>query len=360
MNAHITVIAEAGVNHNGDPALALKLVDAAADAGADAVKFQTFNTESLATPAAPKAAYQQRAVGGSEGQFSMLKRLELSKEAHWTILERCRTRGIRFLSTPFDVGSLVFLANDMSVDTIKIGSGNLTDAPLLLAAGRTRLPVILSTGMATLAEVERALGVLAFGYSAPENARPSADEFAHAFASIRGHESLASKVTLLHCTSEYPAQTADANLRAMETMHRAFALPVGLSDHTPGTVAAIAAVALGATVIEKHLTLDRAMPGPDHAASLDPTQFAALTVAVRDAELALGDGKKRPAESESKNKIAARKSLVARQTIAKGDVFTAENLGVLRPGNGVSAIEYFDWIGRKAKRDYALGEVLTP
>jgi N-acetylneuraminate synthase len=359
VNPRVTLIAEAGVNHNGDPALALKLVDAAADAGADAVKFQTFHAKTLASARAPKADYQKQATGAAEGQLAMLKRLELSTEAHRAAQARAKARNIRFLSAPFDVGSLAFLAGEMKVDCLKIGSGNLTDAPLLLAAGRTGLPVILSTGMATLAEVERALGVLAFGYAAAKDAKPSRDEFARAFTSAHGRDSLAGKVTLLHCTSEYPARAADANLRAMETLRRAFALPVGLSDHTPGIVTAIAAVALGATIVEKHLTLDRAMSGPDHAASLDPAQFAALTAAVREAASALGDGQKRPTAGESKNKIAARKSLVARCPIAKGEAFTPDNLGTARPGDGVPAMEYFDWLGRAAARDYAAGEVLA-
>ncbi len=360
MSARVIVIAEAGVNHNGDPALALKLVDAAADAGADIVKFQTFRAEALASPTAPKAAYQIQATGTDESQFAMLKRLQLSRDAHRAIQARAKARGIRFLSTPFDTESLAFLATDLKLDAIKIGSGNLTDAPLLLTAARTGLPVILSTGMATLADVEDALGVLAFGYAAATDAKPARAEFAKAFASESGRAALARNVTLLHCTTEYPAPAAEANLRAMETVRRAFALPVGLSDHTPGIVTAVAAVALGAAMIEKHLTLDRALPGPDHAASLDPVQFAALVAAVREAESALGDGEKRPRPSEIKNRAVARKSLVARRAIAKGEAFTSENLGAIRPGDGVSAMDYFDWLGRAAKRDYTVGEVLVP
>ena len=248
----------------------------------------------------------------------------------------------------------------MKVTAIKIGSGNLTDAPLLLGAARSGLPVVLSTGMGTLAEIEAALGVLAFGYAAGPDERPSRAAFRQAFASEAGRAAIGGKVTLLHCTTEYPAPAAEANLRAMETMRGTFGLPVGLSDHTPGIAIAIAAVALGAVAIEKHLTLDRAMIGPDHAASLEPDQFAALVAAVRAVESALGDGEKRPQPSEIKNRPIARKSLVALRAIAKGETFDARNLGTLRPGDGVSAMEYFDWLGRAAERNYAAGETLTP
>ena len=354
------IIAEAGVNHNGDPALALRLVDAAADAGTDAVKFQTFRAAALAGTATPKADYQIQTTGAGESQLAMLKRLELSPEAHRAASARCRARGIRFLSTPFDLKSLHFLVEEMKVEAIKIGSGNLTDAPLLLAAGRSGLPVILSTGMATLADIEDALGVLAFGYAADSTERPSQEAFRKAFAAKAGRDALKTKVTLLHCTTEYPAPAAEANLRAMETMRRAFALPIGLSDHTAGNAVAVAAVALGAVMIEKHLTLDRALPGPDHAASLDPLEFKALVRAVREVESALGDGEKKPTPSEIKNMAAARKSLFAQRAIAKGTILTEDNLSVLRPGTGVSASEYFDRLGQHATRDYAQGEALDP
>lgn len=358
MSARVLIIAEAGVNHNGDPALAMKLVDAAADAGADVVKFQTFDAAALASPFAPKAEYQKRTTGATENQLTMLKKLELSADTHRALQARAKTRGVRFLSTPFDLKSLAFLVDDLKLDAIKIGSGSLTDAPLLLAAGRTNLPVILSTGMATMAEVEDALGALAFGYAAAADVGPSRAGFARALASTGGRDALARKVTLLHCTSEYPAPVTEANLRAMDALRCAFGLPVGLSDHTPGFLTAVAAVALGATAIEKHLTLDRAMSGPDHAASLDPAQFAALTAAVRETESALGDGDKRPQPGEARNAAVARKSLIARRAIAKGEPFTSENLGAARPGDGVSAMDYFDWLGRTAGRDYAEGEIL--
>lgn len=360
MSGHVTVIAEAGVNHNGDPALALKLVDAAADAGADAVKFQTFRAEALAAAAAPKAAYQAEATGASESQLDMLRRLELSPEAHRAVAAHSRARNISFMSTPFDLESLRFLVEEMNVETIKIGSGDLTNAPLLVAAARARRGVILSTGMGTLGDVEAALGALAFGLTASMDARPTCAAFAQAFSTDAGRAALRTKITLLHCTTEYPAPIAETNLRAMATMRRAFALPVGFSDHTPGLTATIAAVALGATVIEKHLTLDRTMPGPDHAASLEPKDFALLVAAVHTTESALGNGEKKPTPGEIKNMAAARKSLFARVPIAKGEILTESNLAVLRPGIGISAMDYFDWLGKTAMRVYAPGEALDP
>jgi len=355
----VFVIAEAGVNHNGQVDMALRLVDAAAAAGADAVKFQTFRAEALAAPGAPMAAYQNRTMGNDESQLAMLRALELSTDAHRAVVERCCQRQIRFLSTPFDLGSLDFLVRDLAVDRLKIGSGDLTNAPLLLAASRSGLPIILSTGMATMEEIAAALGILAFGYISDRGWQPSRPAFSEAFASPAGTRVLKEKVTLLHCTTEYPAPPEEANLRALLSLRQAFDLAVGFSDHTAGIAVATAAVALGAVTIEKHLTLDRSLKGPDHAASLEPGEFKALVDAVRTIEVALGDGEKRPAPSEIKNKVVARKSLVARTRIAKGERFTAENLGTLRPGNGVSALDYFDWLDRPANRDYAPGEAIS-
>lgn len=355
----VFVIAEAGVNHNGDVQLGLELVDAAAATGADAVKFQTFRASALVTPAAPKAAYQERQTGSDGSQLDLLRRLELSFDAHKTLLARCRERGISFLSTPFDLQSLAFLVKELQVERLKIGSGDLTNAPLLLAAGRSGRPVILSTGMATIDEIERALAVLAFGYAGGATEHAGQAAFDDAFASRAGRDALAANVTLLHCTTEYPAPVAEANLRAMGTMRHRFGLPVGLSDHTEGIAVATAAVALGATVIEKHLTLDRAMPGPDHAASLEPREFRALVDAVRTVEVALGTGEKIPSPSEFKNRVVARKSLVTQRAVAKGEMFNCDNLGTLRPGDGIPALEYFDWLGRAASRDFAAGEKVS-
>jgi N-acetylneuraminate synthase len=353
----VLVIAEAGVNHNGSLDLAIQLVDAAADAGANAVKFQTFRADALATVRAPKAEYQRRTTVSSETQHGMLERLELSEEAHKRLIEHCAKVGIEFMSTPFDLGSVSLLLR-LGVRRIKIGSGDLTNAPLLLSVAQSNLPVILSTGMATLQDVESSLGVLAFGMLGGEN--PSRMAFAQAWSSTEGRNVVSSRVTLLHCTTEYPAPIGEVNLRAMSTMRDAFGLEVGYSDHTEGITVAIVAVALGATVIEKHLTLDRGLPGPDHAASLEPPQFAALVGAVRDARRALGSSEKSVTTSEARNIVVARKSLVALRPIAEGELFTPENLGAKRPGDGVSPIEYWEWLGRPSPRAFAPNDLILP
>ncbi len=345
------IIAEAGVNHNGSRELALRLVDAAADAGADVVKFQAFRAAALATASAPKAEYQLQTTGSEQDQLEMLRRLELGEGDFHAIQRHCRERGIRFLATPFDEQSLDDLVDKHDVEAIKLGSGEVTNAPLLLHAARTGRPVILSTGMSTLAEVEVALGVLAYGY-APTQEPPSLDAFRKAFRSAAGQEALCRHVTLLHCTTEYPAAYEDVNLRAMDTLRATFGLPVGLSDHTPGIHVAVAAVARGAVAIEKHLTLDRNLPGPDHRASLEPGEFRQLVTAIRQVEVALGSDTKAPAPGELANVPVARRSLVAARDIRKGEPFTAENLAVKRPGTGTSPMRYWEWLGRIAERDY--------
>jgi len=353
----VLVIAEAGVNHNGSLDLAIQLVDSAADAGANAVKFQTFRADALATDRAPKAEYQQRTTLSSETQHGMLQRLELSEDAHKHLIEHCAKVGIEFMSTPFDLGSVSLLLR-LGVRRIKIGSGDLTNAPLLLSVAHSNLPVILSTGMATLQDVESSLGVLAFGMLGGEN--PSRMAFARAWASADGRNVVRSRVTLLHCTTEYPAPVDEVNLRAMSRMRDTLGLEVGYSDHTDGIAVAIAAVALGATVIEKHLTLDRNLPGPDHAASLEPPQFAALVGGVRDARRALGSSEKAITPSEARNIVVARKSLVALRPIDEGELFTPENLGAKRPGDGISPIEYWEWLGRPSPRAFAPNDLILP
>ena len=355
----IYVIAEAGVNHNGDMALARQLIDAAADAGADAVKFQTFKAERLVSETAPKAAYQKTATAADETQFAMLKRLELPPESHHALIERCRERKIDFLSTPFDIGSLRFLVDELHLTTLKIPSGEITNGPLLLEAARSHVRLLLSTGICTLEEVEEALGVLAFGFTEPA-AQPTRHAFRSALATPAGLGAVRQHVTVLHCTSEYPAPLTDVNLRAMETMGAAFGTPIGFSDHTQGITADIAAAALGASVIEKHFTLDRSLPGPDHGASLEPGQLAEMVAAIRGVEKALGDGVKTPRPSEAGNLHIVRKSLVALHPIRAGETFTAENLGAKRPGNGVSPMEYWDLLGRPAPRDFQEDETIQP
>jgi len=306
----VYIIAEAGVNHNGSLDMALQLVDAAASTGADAVKFQTFRADRLVKRDAPKAEYQKQTTGTDESQYEMLQRLELPREAHFALLDRCAARGIDFLSTPFDEESLDFLADELGLKTIKLGSGEVTNGPLLLRAARKGVSVILSTGMSTLGEVETALSCLAFGYTKVDES-PSLEAFLATYASDEGREALSRRVTLLHCTTEYPAPFEDVNLRSMLTMERAFALPVGYSDHTEGIAVSVAAVALGASVIEKHFTLDRALPGPDHRASLEPGKLAEMVRSVRQVESALGSGLKAPSPSERMNRKIVRKSLVA-------------------------------------------------
>jgi N-acetylneuraminate synthase len=346
------IIAEAGVNHNGSLYIAHQLVDAAADAGADVVKFQTFRAEKLVTRQAQKAAYQERLTDGGQSQFDMLKALELSESAHRELLHHCSERGIEFMSSPFDAESLAFLVS-LGVRRIKLGSGELTNAPLLLAAAQTGLPLILSTGMSTLADVEAALGVLAFGYCCNEaSSPPSKFAFDEAWADAGARAKAIERVALLHCTTEYPAPGDQINLRAMNTLRTVFGVSCGYSDHTEGHAVALAAVALGATFIEKHFTLDRAMPGPDHQASVEPVQLKSLVEGIREVEAALGDGIKVPVPVEISNRAVARKSLVAARPIAQGALITAQDLAVKRPGGGMSPFDYWETIGRVARQAY--------
>lgn len=353
------IIAEAGVNHNGDLGRALALVDTAADAGADMVKFQSFVADEVVSRQAPKCDYQRATTDAAETQHAMIKRLELDRAAHERIMARCAERRIRFLSTPFDLPSLRLLTEQLGLRLVKIPSGEITNAPLLLAAAGGGADIILSTGMSDLDDVRRALGVLAFGYLGG-GGKPGADSFAAAFADTQGRAMLAKKVTLLHCTTEYPAPYEDVNLRAMDTLREAFGLPVGLSDHSPGINVAIAAAARGAVMIEKHFTLDRSLPGPDHKASLEPGELKAMVEGIRQVERALGDGRKIPAPSEIKNMAAVRKCLVARRAIRAGEAFSEDNLAVKRAGGGIAPDRYWDWLGRAATRAYAEDEAIEP
>jgi len=348
----VYIIAEAGVNHNGSLDTALKLVDAAADAGADAVKFQTFTAGRLVRRNAPKAEYQKQTTGTGESQYDMLRRLELPPEAHTMLIERCASRRIDFLSTPFDEESLDFLTDELGLRTIKLGSGEVTNGPLLLRAASKGVHIILSTGMSTLGEVETALSCLAFGY-AGEKGPPSLKAFLKAYASPEGRAALEKHVTLLHCTTEYPAPYEEVNLRSMLTMREAFRLPVGYSDHTEGIAVSIAAAALGASVIEKHFTLGKSLPGPDHMASLEPCELKDLVCSVRQTVAALGSGTKAPSPSELANREIVRKSLVAGRPIGKGEPFSPENVACKRPGNGRSPFAVWDILGRASDRGYA-------
>ena len=323
---HVFIIAEAGVNHNGSIDLAEKLIDAAAEAGADAVKFQTFKAEKMISIYAEQAEYQKKNTGTQESQLEMIQKLELPFEQHQHLIDRCRQKGILFLSTPFDLASIDFLIS-LGLPLLKIPSGEITNLPYLRKINQSCKPVILSTGMASMAEVSAALKIL-------KDCR----------------------VSLLHCTTEYPCPFADVNLQAMVEMKKFFKLPVGYSDHTTGIEVPAAAVALGAEIIEKHFTLDRHMAGPDHKASLEPDELKAMVSAIRHIEVALGDGIKKPVPSEIKNICIARKSIVAGRFIKKGEIFSAENLTTKRPGNGLSPMKWDEIIGTTAQRDYTKDE----
>jgi N-acetylneuraminate synthase len=350
------VIAEAGVNHNGSLDRALELVAIAAAAGADAVKFQTFSAHDLVTASAAKAAYQREATSGRGGQLEMLRELELAPSEHARLVAECKQRGIAFMSTAFDRDSLRLLAT-LDLPALKIPSGDVTAGPLLLEAARLRRPLILSTGMSTIADIEQALGVIAFGLT-DEGESPSQAAFEAAYKSARGRAALKELVTLLHCVSAYPAPIAEVNLRAMDTLREVFDLAVGYSDHTLGISVALAAVARGATVIEKHFTVDRGLPGPDQRASLEPAELAAMVKGIREIETALGRADKVPSASESVNLSAARRSIVARRAIRRGELFSDANLAVKRPAGGTSPMLYWSVLGRAAPRDYAADEAL--
>ena len=354
---NVYVIAEAGVNHNGDLELARRLVDCAAEAGADAVKFQTFDAEKLATRAAPKASYQQHTTDASESQLDMLRKLELPREWHWELRERARARGIEFLSTAFDAGSLIFL-EELDIPFYKVPSGELTNGPLLWQFARQGRPLVVSTGMATMSEVEQALAVIAHAFSADAEPTDVADIW-RGWSDPAWRAKLNDRVTLLHCTSQYPTPMSEVNLRAMDTL-KAFGLPVGYSDHTEGILIPVAAVARGATFIEKHFTLDRKMPGPDHKASLEPTELAQMIRQIRDLQQAMGDGVKCPQPSEWNTRQAARQHVVAARDIPAGATLAREDLTTARSGGGLPAVALWELVGRTASHAHAAGEALAP
>lgn len=327
------IIAEAGVNHNGDMSTARQLIEVAAGAGADMVKFQTFSADRLTTPRAGKADYQVRTTGAQETQHEMLRRLELTRDMHETLIAQCKSCGIQFFSTGFDAQSIDMLV-ELGIERFKIPSGEITNFPYLRHIGRYGRPILLSTGMATLAEIEAAIDV---------------------FERAGTPRSL---ITVLHCSTEYPTPMADVNLRAMLAIRDAFGVAIGYSDHTQGIEVAIAAVALGATVVEKHFTLDRDLPGPDHKASLEPDELRAMVFAIRNIEQALGDGIKRPSASEEKNRAIARKSLVAACAIRAGERFSESNVAAKRPGSGLSPMRWDEVLGRRAPRDFAADDMI--
>lgn len=327
------IIAEAGVNHNGELKLAKQLIDIAADAGVDAVKFQTFKTEKLVSKTAQKADYQKQTTDAAESQYDMIKKLELNAAMHHELIQYCHQKNILFLSTPFDHESINLL-NQLGMEIFKIPSGEITNLPYLRHIGSLGKKVILSTGMADLGEIEDALDILA------ESGTPK------------------ERITVLHATTEYPCPIEDVNLRAMQTIARAFDIKTGYSDHTNGIEIPIAAAAMGAAVIEKHFTIDKMMEGPDHKASLEPEELNAMVSAIRNIEKALGTGIKKPSNSEKKNMAIARKSIVALRPIAKGEPLTAENITVKRPGNGISPMLWDTLIGTSATKEYDEDELI--
>jgi N,N'-diacetyllegionaminate synthase len=329
----VFIIAEAGVNHNGSVEIAKKLIDVAVQSGADAVKFQTFKTENVISKYAQKAEYQKATTDVNESQFEMVKKLELDVKMHKELMTYCKQKNIMFLSTPFDHDSIELL-NELGLEIFKVPSGEITNLPYLRHIGKLNKKVILSTGMADIGEIEDALDVLISSGTAKEN------------------------IVVLHCNTEYPTPMEDVNLRAMITIGRTFDVPYGYSDHTLGIEVPIAAVALGAKVIEKHFTLDKTMEGPDHKASLEPDELKAMIKAIRNIEVALGSSIKKPTKSELKNRDIARKSIVAKQNIKKGEVLTEENITVKRPSNGISPMRWDEIIGTIAQRDYKEDELI--
>ena len=323
--SRVFIIAEAGVNHNGDILIAKKLVDAAKEAGADAIKFQTFKAENMVSRYAQKAEYQKKTTLKDESQFEMIKKLELNREEHKELISYCKKKNLLFLSSAFDLASIDLL-NELGLEIFKIPSGEITNLPYLRKVGALNKKIILSTGMSDLGEIEDALDILINAGTPKEN------------------------ITVLHCNTEYPTPFEDVNLKAILTIGHAFGVAVGYSDHTPGIEVPIAAVALGATVVEKHFTLDRNLPGPDHKASLEPHELKMMVEAIRHIEKALGDGIKRPSPSELKNKPIARKGIVAARDIVKGEAFTEENITAKRPGTGINPMEWDDIIGKTAKK----------
>lgn len=332
---HVLIIAEAGVNHNGSLELAKQLIDKAVEAGVDIIKFQTFKSEKLVSKAAKQAEYQQRNIGKKdEGQLSMLKKLELSQQDHEELIAYCNEKGIRFFSTAFDMDSIDYL-HSLNMGLWKIPSGEITNYPYLRKIAQYHEPVILSTGMCELSDIEAAIMVLLeFGVQKEQ-------------------------ITVLHCNTEYPTPYQDVNLKAMLEIEEKFGVKIGYSDHTKGIEVPIAAVALGATVIEKHFTLDRNMEGPDHKASLEPEELKAMVCAIRNIEQALGSGHKTISESERKNIEIARKSIVAACTIKQGETLTEENLTVKRPGNGISPMHWNEVVGTTAIKDFEEEEMIV-
>ena len=353
---HVYIIAEAGVNHNGESDLAFALVEAAADSGADAVKFQTFDANKLVTKSAPKAVYQNQNTDIKESQLTMLQNLELSYDVHEKLQSHANRLGIEFISTAFDTDSLDFLM-DLGVPFFKIPSGELTNGPLLWQFAQTGKPLVVSTGMSTLSEVELALAVIAHGLTA-KSEPTGIEEIWRYWSDAAVRAKLDGHICLLHCTSQYPTPMTDVNLRAMDTLGAAFGLPIGYSDHTEGDLVAISAVARGAKIIEKHFTTDRTLAGPDHAASLEPAELKSMIEKIRSVQQIIGTARKAPCPNELDTRHAARQQVIVTRNIASGHILARKDLTTARCGNGLPASELWDMIGQKATRDYQSGQAI--
>jgi N-acetylneuraminate synthase len=351
------IIAEAGVNHNGSVARAKDLIYAAKDSGSDIVKFQTFEASKLVTSKVPRAQYQSQNTGNSDNQHSLLAALELSREDTAALARLSRDIGIEFLSTAFDLDSLRFLLDEIGISRIKIPSGEIDNGPYLLMAARSGLPIMLSTGMATLGEIEAALGVLAFGYLDPKSV-PKRQDFIRAYCSDEGQRKLKQCVSILQCGTNYPLPPNEVNLRVMDAYRNGFQLAVGLSDHSSGCEIPIAAVAMGATVIEKHFTMDKDLPGPDHKASVDPKELTYMVSGIRKVELALGSGVKTLSQAEIENRKIVRKSIVAKRDLKIGQVIGVDDITSKRAGGGISPMYHWDIIGKVASRSYQADELI--
>jgi len=356
-NEGVTVIAEIGVNHNGDSQMALKLVEAAAEAGVNAVKLQTFIPELVISPRAPKASYQIKTTGNEGSQLEMVRQLCLDKDSHRQIQKRCAELNISFLSTPFDLQSLHFLLEDLKLSTIKLSSADITNGPLIYAAASHAEQLIISTGLCTMEEIAEAMDLVAYAFSTSEPPQ-NRKAFAGAHQNPKTETQLRERVTLLHCVSEYPAPMEELNLKAMDTLAEVFGVPVGFSDHSLGITAPIAAVARGACLIEKHFTLDRNLPGPDHRASLEPYELIDLVQSIRQVEKSLGNGIKKPSISELQNLKVVRRSLMATRDITAGEVISDEAIVALRPSGGCNPMDIWDLLDKPATRSYRKGEPL--
>jgi sialic acid synthase SpsE len=352
----LNFIAEVGVNHNGSLNNALKLVDVAKSSGADIVKFQVFKAETLASDNAKLAEYQKKNTNNISSQRDLLQQLELADKDIVKISKYCEDIGIEFLATAFDIDSLKLLKNETNINRIKIASGEVNNAPLLIESSRIGLPIILSTGMCRYTDIEAALSAIAYGFLSNENENPSLNEFDNAYNSREGQNKIKEKVTLLHCTSEYPAEISESNLSVIKSLNTAFGTNVGFSDHTKGFIASVVAIAFGARVFEKHITLDTEMIGPDHKASMEPKEFLEYIEAVQLALDSLGDGVKVPTESEIKNKSIVRKSIVAAKDIKRDHFFTEDDIAIIRSSGVRSPFDYWDLLGTPADKDYLLGD----